>query len=94
MRGVMMLLLLLTACGVPQGDSPQAKCARQAQKDPAVVELYTGNSGLYMQSSAYQAELSVRERQAEDRCLRALGLAPPGGVESIRPAICTACLNP
>jgi len=93
MRCVMMLLLL-TGCGIPQGDSPQAKCARQAQNDPAVVELYTGNSGLYMQSEAYQGELKARKRQAEMKCMQRLGLAPPGGVESVRPAICTNCLNP
>ena len=94
MRCAMMLLLLLTACGVPQGDSPQARCARQAQKDPGVVDIYTGTSGVYMQSQGYQAEVRERQRQAEMKCLQALGLAPPGGVEPVKPAICTACLNP
>ena len=94
MRCAMMLLLLLSACGVPQGDSPQAKCARQAQNDPDVLELYTRTGGLYMQSQAYQRELKARERQAEMKCLQRLGLAPPGGVEPIRPPVCTACLNP
>jgi hypothetical protein len=91
---LLLLLLLLTACGVPQGDSPQVKCARQAQNDPSVLELYTGTSGLYMQSPAYQGELKARERQAEMKCLQRAGLAPTGGVEPIRPAVCTACLNP
>ena len=94
MRLSLLLLLLLTACGVPQGNSPQAQCARQAQTDPAVVDLYTGTSGLYMQSQAYQGELRARKHEAEMKCLQKLGAAPPGGVEPIRPAICTNCLNP
>lgn len=78
------LLLLLTACGVPQGDSPEAKCARQAQNDPAVVEMYTGTNGIYMWSQYDQAELKALKREAETKCLQRMGLAPPGGVQAVR----------
>jgi hypothetical protein len=83
---VPMLALLLASCH--GGDTPQAECERQAEQDPAVRAIYSGTNGDYAKSG-YQAYYDLREakRQAALRCMRAKGLAPPGGVQAVRPQI-------
>jgi hypothetical protein len=76
----------LTACSlVAPNDTPQAQCERQADGDPAVVAIYAHSQGGYTYSSLDRARLAFARRQAVLRCMRAKGLAPPGGVEAIEP---------
>jgi hypothetical protein len=83
---VPLLALNLAACD--SGNSPQAECERQAEQDPAVREIYSRTNGDYA-SSDYQAYYDLREakRQATLRCMRAKGLAPPGGVQVVNPSV-------
>ncbi len=83
MRGVL-LLLLLSACSTAQPGTPEARCAQQAESDPAVLDIYTRTNGIYMQSARDQAELKALKREAQLKCLQKLGLAPPGGVQAVR----------
>ena len=83
-RIVAVLALLLTACGA--GDnSPQAECARQADQDPKVVEIYTRTNGAYTFAWGEHDELEAAKRAAVLRCMREKGLAPPGGVQQVLP---------
>ena len=76
----------MTACGFGAPDnSPQAQCEQQAMNDPAVVEIYSRTNGAYTRSGAVNEDLVVALRQATLRCLRQKGLAPPGGVQPLRP---------
>ncbi len=79
-----MLVLLLASCGgAPKG--PEAECERQANNDPTVMSIYRGDQGDYTQPSPARSNLIWAKRQATLKCLRQKGLAPPGGVEPIRP---------
>jgi len=82
-RAVPALALLLAACGAD--DTPQAQCARQANDDPKVLEVYTRTNGDYTYPWVQRDELLMARRQAEMRCMRAKGLAPPGGVQPVVP---------
>jgi len=85
-RGVPALALLLAACGAGgSDDTPQAQCARQANDDPKVLEIYSGTSGYYTFPWSQRDELLMARRQAELRCMRAKGLVPPGGVQPVVP---------
>ena len=81
-----LLTLILGSCN--SGDTPQAECARQAEQDPAVREIYSRTNGDYAKGG-YQAYYDLREakRQAALRCMRAKGLAPPGGVQVVKPQV-------
>jgi hypothetical protein len=83
---VPVLALILAACN--SDGSPQAECERQADQDPAVREIYSRTNGDYAKSG-YPAYYDLREakRQAALRCMRAKGLAPPGGVQVVKPQI-------
>jgi hypothetical protein len=84
-----MFCCAVIGCSTGSADnSPQAECKRQAEKDPAVAAIYSGTNGDYT-SSDYQAYYDLREakRQALLRCMRAKGLAPPGGVQVVKPRI-------
>jgi hypothetical protein len=76
-----LLAAVLAACGSTDM-SPQAECERKADDDPKVAEIYSRSNGVYTQPIL--SELAVVKRQATLRCLRAKGLAPPGGVEPVR----------
>jgi hypothetical protein len=81
-----MLGVAMTACALGEsGNSPQAQCERQANDDPAVSEIYSRTNGAYTRSGAVNEDLVVALRQATLRCLRQKGLAPPGGVQPLRP---------
>jgi len=85
-RIVAVLALLLTGCSA--GDnSPQAECARQADQDPRVVEIYTRTNGAYTLTFGWGLpdELKAAKRAAVLRCMREKGLAPPGGVQQVQP---------
>lgn len=88
----LMGLLLLAACGVndplPPATTPgEAACRREAETSPAVRAGYArlpppANADLFNRA---KAEIAATERGAYFRCLRDRGLAPPGGVEPVRP---------
>jgi hypothetical protein len=79
----LLLLLLLAACDT--GNSPQAQCERQAMDDPAVREIYRTSNGDYTYADRDRPQLLAAKRDATMRCLRAKGLAPPGGVQTVQP---------
>ena len=86
-RVVLLLGCALAACSLGAGDnSPQARCERQAVSDPKVAEIYRRSNGEYTYVG-YQArdELLMAKREAVSRCMRAKGLAPPGGVQAVQP---------
>jgi hypothetical protein len=81
-----MLGLAMTACAFGASDNtPQAQCERQAMEDPAVAEIYTRTNGYYTMSGTENADLVAAKRQATLRCMRQKGLAPPGGVQPVKP---------
>jgi hypothetical protein len=75
---------VLAACSIgPADNSPQAQCERQADDDPAVAAIYSGTNGAYTYVGAVRDDLIAAKRQAVMRCMRAKGLAPPGGVQPV-----------
>jgi hypothetical protein len=84
---IVLLLGLLQACGSSADNSPQAQCERQADSDPKVVEVYTRSNGAYTFDPKVRNELLMAKREATMRCMRAKGLAPPGGVQMVEPRI-------
>lgn len=86
-KALVTMVLALTACSGP-GDSGKAQCERQASQDPAVQTIYARSNGYYTVSGTkQQADLVEATRQAVLRCMRAKGLAPPGGVQPVAPRI-------
>jgi hypothetical protein len=85
-RLVPLLGVVLIACSVGGADnSPQKQCEQQAEKDPAVVEIYSRTNGAYIVPGPVRDDLLMAKRQAVTRCMRAKGLAPPGGVQPVQP---------
>lgn len=81
-----LLLFVLAACG-PTGGTPEADCARQAERDPTVQSIYRGEQGDYTQIGVARSNLMWAKRQAIQKCMQQKGLAPKGGVEPIRPPV-------
>jgi hypothetical protein len=76
----------MTTCSPGASDnSAQADCERQADRDPAVVEIYTRTNGYYTFPWTARDDLLAAKRQATLRCMRQKGLAPPGGVQPVQP---------
>jgi len=73
------LALLLTACGGPQGNSPDAVCTRESYQDPEFIrlmEIASTNSSMGFQNiDERNAALAAAKR----KCLRRLGVMPDGG---------------
>ena len=68
----------------PADDSPEARCARQADNDPRLRELR-----MRMISNTYllqtlKPELENIRKKAYDQCLLTYGIGVPGGVEKPR----------
>ena len=84
-RAVLGVPLFLAGCTFfGAGNSPQAECAHEAEADPKVMDLTIQNMNQYAPTAQdLQPEITVAKRQALLRCLRAKGLAPPGGVEPV-----------
>jgi len=86
------LLLALASCAkndpLPPADNPtEAACRREAEASPAAKAGYARlpppeNVTSY---NRVKAEIAAIERAAYLRCMRDKGLAPPGGVEPVRP---------
>ena len=83
MRRIVALCLLLAACASHDPPEVQA-CKAQANDDPEVRRLIAASAGGGSFASEHQYDLRDARRQATLRCLRARGLAPPGGVEAPR----------
>ena len=90
-RALPLLLLLaacgpmLTACGGPTGNSPEAVCDRESQDDPGVKLIMNRQGGnSWLAFSDPDAVKNARDR-AKLACLARLGQRPTrGGVEPIR----------
>ena len=54
-------------------------------QDPAVQEIYTRTNGYYTFPWWQRDDLLAAKKQATVRCMRAKGLAPPGGVQPVAP---------
>ena len=84
--GVWILLPLLAACAsVPQGNSPQAQCKRQAYDDPTVKQLTVEGTSVNIMSPKLQFDYNQALRNAYEACLLKHGVAVRGGVEPVRP---------
>jgi hypothetical protein len=83
---VALLVALLGGCklAATMGDSPQAQCQRQSYEDPAVQAAIQASNGDY---TVDDTNVRYLRQQALLRCLRQKGLAPPGGVEPLRPTM-------
>ncbi|WP_043836251.1 hypothetical protein [Muricoccus aerilatus] len=86
------VLLILAACGrndpLPPADNPaEATCRREAEASPAAKAGYARlpPADNVTQFNRVKAEIAAAERAAYLRCMRDKGLAPPGGVEPVRP---------
>ena len=77
------LCLLLAACASHDPPAVQA-CKVQANDDPEVRRLIAASAGGGSFAFNHQYDLRDARRQAMLRCLRARGLAAPGGVEAPR----------
>ena len=84
-------LIVLAACRAndplpPAENAAEAACRTEAQAAPNVK---AGYQRLQLQNATERsrvlAEIAAAERAAYLRCLRAKGLAAPGGVEPVRP---------
>jgi hypothetical protein len=80
-----MLALGLTCCDT--GNSPQEQCERQADQDPTVQSIYRGDQGDYRQVGQARSNLLWAKRMVTLKCMQQKGLAPPGGVEPVRPPV-------
>jgi hypothetical protein len=83
MRRLVALCLLLAACTSRDPPTVQA-CRAQANDDPEVRRLVAASAGGGSFAREHQYELHDTRQQAVLRCLRARGLAAPGGVEAPR----------
>ncbi|MFC0387302.1 hypothetical protein [Muricoccus vinaceus] len=91
-RPVLLLLPLLAACSandpLPRADNAaEAACRREAEASPTVRAGYARLPPPENVTSfnRVKAEIAATERGAYLRCMRDKGLAPPGGVEPVRP---------
>ena len=84
---VVLTLVLLSACGLGGGNAstPQVQCEQEAENDPAVLAIYSRTNGAYTYPFGVHEDLVRAKQAATTRCLRAKGLAPPGGVQAVRP---------
>lgn len=81
-----LLCALLAGCAAAAQDPPEVQaCKEQASQDSEVKRLQAINAGSQSFQAQHGEQDLVDARQAATlRCLRARGLAPPGGVERPR----------
>jgi hypothetical protein len=82
---LLLVLPLLTACGGPNPSTAQGQCEIAANDDPAVKAAMQQQAMTVTWSSQFYDAVTAARKRAVQRCLRARGLAPPGGVEAVRP---------
>lgn len=85
-RFVLLLPLLLAACALPEGNSPEAECQRAVYDDPTVRDIYSSSNMQYTLDLPVRYQLEAAKRAAYQRCMQAKGLAPPGGVQPVQPS--------
>ena len=82
------LLLLLSHCGYDPAGQPiqiDPRCQSAVDNDPKVKEMQAYGAGAPANYGlTHLRELSDARQAANTRCLRALGVLPPGGVERPR----------
>ncbi len=81
MKRLVAASLLLAACAHSNDPPAVQACRAQANDDPEVRLLVSIGAGTAPFALNHQYELRDARQQAMLRCLRARGLAPPGGVE-------------
>lgn len=81
MKRLAALCLLLAACASSEPPAVRA-CEAQVNDDPEVRRLIIASAGSETFALQHHYELDDARQQAKLRCLRARGLAPPGGVEA------------
>ncbi len=84
MKRLVALCLLLAACASSNDPPAVRNCQARANDDPEVRHLVAASAGSGSFALNHQYELRDARQQAMLRCLRARGLAPPGGVEKPR----------
>ena len=86
----LLLALALLGCGGRYGYVAQTEptappqCHREANADPTVRELRMKMAGDQWWRGNYQDELAFAEHEALLKCMRRIGMLPPGGVEPVR----------
>jgi len=87
----LLALLALAACSrndplPPAGNAAEAACRAEAQSAPETRDAYRRLQTQNLTARrAVEADIALAERAAYLRCMRARGLAAPGGVEAVRP---------
>ena len=76
----LVILLAVFGCGAVD-PTPQGECQAQAYDEPTVRDLRMRSLGNTNTAHELLPDLQDAERAATQRCLRARGLAPAGGVE-------------
>jgi hypothetical protein len=77
----LIILSVVAACAKPD-NTPQGVCARRAESDPAVQRLVMLSGTNTPLEVELRPRLKEARRQATNRCLATMGLAPPGSVQS------------
>jgi hypothetical protein len=88
-RWPLVVALSLAGCSsgyVAQTEPPAPpQCQQEANGDPTVRALRMKMAGTSWWRANYQQDLAVAEREALLKCMRRIGLLPPGGVEAVKP---------
>jgi hypothetical protein len=82
-------LVGLAGCTFAKADEhdPRAECQVQANSDPTVQDLRLKQFSLTPSDPNINPDITVAIHNAVQRCLQDKGLAPPGGVDPIRPRL-------
>jgi hypothetical protein len=87
-RWPLLLALALAGCGsgYVARTEPAAppECRREANDDPTVRDLRMKMAGTSWWRANYQDDLAFAEHEALLKCMRRIGLLPPGGVEPVK----------
>lgn len=81
-----MLAVGMTSCAGPPQNSVEAACRQSAYDDPDVKDaILRSNSQMQQVRGPALIELEQLVQTKTRHCLAVQGLAPPGGVESVKP---------
>jgi hypothetical protein len=72
--------LAVAGCGT-DASTPQGQCEAQSYDDPTVKDIQMRGLGNPLTQQELLPDLKTAQNAAVQRCLRARGLAAPGGVE-------------
>lgn len=84
---LLLLAVLLAGCAGTDA-MPDPQCREAADRDPQVKDKRASNAGKagIDLTERDRNDLALLQKDAYTRCLRLRGLAPPGGVERVRPS--------